>query len=48
MNTRRGKGYFYSMGCRDGTVFGNNLHYNYAWPVWAQYAYMDGFLGFGL
>ena len=44
MNTKRGKGYFYSLGARDANYW--TVPYIYqAWPEWAKNSYRCGFFG---
>jgi len=50
MNTKRGKGYFYSMGASDADIYLNSVTAqwmvrNKNWPQWAKNAYIAGYYG---
>jgi hypothetical protein len=49
MNTKSGKGYFYSMGMSDHSrgIIGRNVN-KFDWPIWAKKAYIKGFNGWGI
>ena len=44
MKTNRGKGYFYSMGARDGSNGIDKLTQYRPWPTWAIESYEQGYL----